>query len=108
MKRKPGELKDGLDRPPKLLPAGSVDRVMLLGGKNLTTFQSIGLIFIGICVTGGIGGLMYVAEFGFETGAGDHGHAFYLLFLATAAILWGLVMIVNGFRGLARRAFRKR
>jgi hypothetical protein len=108
MKRKQNERQRGSDRPPKLLPAGSVNRVFLIGGKNLTMFQSVGLMFIGICVAGGVGGLILVGEFGFRAGAKDHTDAVYLLLFAGAMILWGVVMFVNGVRGVARRIRRKR
>jgi hypothetical protein len=108
MKRKPDERQHGLDRPPKLLPAGSVNRVLLIGAKNLTIFQSVGLMFIGVCVAGGVGGLILVGEFGFGARANDHADAVYLLLFAGAMILWGVVMFVNGARGVARRIRRGR
>jgi len=108
MKRKPDERQHGLDRPPKLLPAGSVNRVLLVGAKNLTIFQSVGLMFIGVCVSAGVGGLILVGEFGFGAGASDHADAVYLLLFAGAMILWGVVMFVNGARGVARRIRRGR
>jgi hypothetical protein len=74
--------------------------------EALTIFQSIGLIFIGLCVAGGVGGLIFVAGFGFGVGAGDHSYAFYLLFFACAMVLWGLVMVVNGILGVVRRLRR--
>jgi hypothetical protein len=101
MKHKPSQ--GGLKNPPKLIPAGSVNRILLIGSKNLTMFQSVGLMFIGICVAGGVGGLTFVAEFGHGNWNEDHSYAFYLLFFASAMILWGLVMFVNGCRGVVRR-----
>jgi len=86
---------------PKILPAGSVNRVLLVGGKNLTMFQSVGLIFIGICVAGGVGGLIFVTEFG--SGGTGHSYAFYLIFFGCVMILWGTVMVANGILGIARR-----
>ena len=91
-----------LEDAPKLVPAGSVNRVLLLGGKNLTRCQSIGLTLIGLCL--GIGGVAVASMFGFE--AGDMSYAFYLQFFACAMALWGLVMIVNGILGIARRLIR--
>jgi hypothetical protein len=93
---------------PKLLPAGSVNRVLLIGGRNLTTFQAIGLMFIGVCVAGGVGGLILIGEFGLGSGSGGHGDALYLLLGAFAMVLWGLVMFVNGLRGILRRFRTKR
>jgi hypothetical protein len=107
MKREPDERQHGLDRPPKLLPAGSVNRVLLSGAKNLTIFQSVGLMFIGV-VAGGVGGRVLVGEFGFGAGASDHADAVYLLLFAGAMTLWGVVMFVNGARGVARRIRRGR
>jgi hypothetical protein len=107
MKRKPDERQHGLDRPPKLLPAGSVNRVLLIGAKNLTIFQSVGLMFIGV-VAGGVGGLFLVGEFGFGAAANGHTDAVYLLLFAGVMILWGVVMLVNGARGVAGRIRRGR
>jgi hypothetical protein len=110
MKREPDKQRHDIESAPKpkLISAGSVNRVLLVGGKNLTIFQSIGLMFIGVCVAGGIGGMIFVAEFGFDSGSGDHSYAFYLLFFACAMIIWELVMIVNGVRGVVRRTRRAR
>jgi hypothetical protein len=107
MKREPDERQHGLDRPPKLLPAGSVNRVLLIGAKNLTIFQSVGLMLIGV-VAGGVGGRFLVGEFGFGAAANGHTDAVYLLLFAGAMILWGVVMFVNGVRGVARRVLRGR
>jgi type IV secretory pathway TrbL component len=93
---------------PKLVPAGSVNRVLLIGGKNLTMFQSVGLMFIGVCVAAGVGGLLFVAEFGFEAKSGDHTYAIYLLLAGSALVLWGLVMFINGLRGVVRRIWRRK
>lgn len=89
----------GVEHPPKLVPAGSVNRVLLLGGKNLTVFQSVGLLFIGVCV-GAIGGSLLV-EF-------RHFDAIYLLLAGTLLFLWGLLMIFNGARGIVRRSHLER
>lgn len=104
MKRRLDGRRQGLEGQPSLLPPVSAgNRVLLLGGKNLTVFQSAGLMFIGVCVAGGVGGLIFVAEFGFGAGSGDHTYALYLLCFASLMILWGLAMFVNGVRGIVRR-----
>jgi len=100
MKQQSDRSQHGLEGPPKLLPTGSVDRVLLIGGKNLTMFQSIGLLFIGLCVVSL--GLVGWVEFGF------HGDAVYLLLFAAAVTLWGAVMIVNGIRSIAGRLCRSK
>jgi hypothetical protein len=100
MKRKPTAAERGVERPPKLLPVGSVNRVLLLGGKNLTMFQSFGLMFIGVCVAG-TGGSFLVGEF--RSGAGEHLDAIYFLLAFSLLFTWGLIMFFNGVRGVVRR-----
>jgi len=90
----------GIDHPPKLLLAGSVNRVLLLGGKKLSMFQSFGLMFVGVCVVG-IGTSFFVVEF--RSGGGDHLNAIYFLIFAALLIVWGLVMCFNGVRGILKR-----
>lgn len=89
------------ERPPKLVPVGSLDRVLLLGGKKLTMFQSIGLVVFGLW-TGGIGAPFLMIEFRSESGSGDHRDALYLVLVASAIVLWGAVMLFNGVRGIVR------
>jgi len=91
----------------RLVPAGSVNRVLMVGGKNLTTFQSLGLTLIGLCVAGGIGAPILVSEhlFGKE---GDHSEVFLLLLGAALIVLWGIAMVVNGLRGVVRNIGRRR
>lgn len=95
MKTKADQQQHGLEAPPKLVPAATVNRVLLLGGKNLTVFQSLGLMFIGLCVAG-IGGSL-VHAFGGQL------EAIYFLGAGVLLILWGLVMFVNGVLGVTRR-----
>jgi hypothetical protein len=95
MKSKADQQQQGLEAPPKLVPAGSVNRVLLLGGKNLTVFQSLGLMFIGLCVAG-IGGSLAHA-------LGSRLDAIYFLVAAVLLVLWGLVMFLNGVLGVVRR-----
>jgi len=74
--------------------------VLLVGGKNLTMFQSIGLVFIGLCfVSVGL-----ICGIGF----GLHGYTVYLLLFAAGITLWGALMIINGLRCIAGRLFRLR
>jgi hypothetical protein len=93
-----------IEHPSKLIPAGSVNRVLLLGGRNLSMFQSLGLTFIGVCVAA-ISGSFFLTEFRF--GAGDHLNAIYFLIAAALLIVWGLVMFFNGVRGIVRRLWLK-
>jgi hypothetical protein len=95
MKRKADQQQHGLEHPPKLLPAGSVNRVLLIGGKNLTMFQSIGLIFMGLCFAGTGGSLVHAL--------GGRLDAIYFLVPGVLLVLWGLVMFVNGVLGVTRR-----
>jgi hypothetical protein len=98
---------DQPENTPELIPAGSVDRVFLIGGKNLTMFQSIVLVVTGICLAGGFGGVLFT-EFDSTLKFEDHLGSFYLLLLEGAMALWGLVMVFNGIRGIARRLRRGR
>lgn len=82
---------------PKLIPTGSLNKVLLIGGKNLSVFQRIGLIFIGICASG-IGGSLVINEFR----TADH-LDFYLLLLGVGMITWGVMMIANGISGIIRK-----
>jgi hypothetical protein len=86
-----------------------VDKVLLTGGKNLTLFQSVGLVMIGFGVALGIGVPILVnesylvsrlARFGYQGSLSDR-------LVATAFLLWGVVMIFNGFLGIARRIRNK-
>jgi hypothetical protein len=43
---------------PRLVPTGSVDKVLLTGRKNLTLFQSVGLAVVGLAFALGIGVLV--------------------------------------------------
>jgi hypothetical protein len=80
--------------PPKLVPTGSVDRVLLVGGKSLTLFQSIGVLVFAVLSLGigvpmlRIGGVWFDL-WGF------------------AMSLWGLVMLFNGCKGIIRAILRK-
>ena len=67
----------------------------MVGGKNLTMLQSVGLILIGLCF--GVGGAAMVAAFGFAS------DALYLQLFALGLALWGVVMIVHGILGVLRR-----
>jgi len=104
MKPKTTSGQHGIEHPPKLLPAGAFNRVLLLGGKNLSAFQSFGLMFIGVCVAG-LGASFFVTEFrsGAGAGAGDHFYAIYFLIAAALLVVCGVVMFFNGVRGVVRR-----
>lgn len=90
------------EKPPKLIPTGSLNKVLLIGGKNLSVFQCIGLIFIGICAVG-IGSPLVLDELRAE----DHGD-FYLPLLGFGAITWGVMMIANGISGIIRKLRKAR
>jgi hypothetical protein len=83
------------DDAPKLVPTGSVNRVLLIGGKKLTLFQSVGLIVIGLVFAGGVGTWLLMTKLEWST-------SFFIMAIATALSLWGLVMIVNGVVGFTR------
>jgi|SRR5579859_2649345 len=100
MRSKADQQQHGLEGPPKLVPAGTVNRVLLLGGKNLTVFQSLGLMFIGLCVAG-IGGSLVRA-------LGGRLDAIYFLVAGVLLALWGLAIFVNGVLGVARRLRKPR
>jgi hypothetical protein len=82
---------------PKLIPAGSVNRVLLVGGRNLTLFQSVGLIVMGLLFAVGFGTVAWSLARG-----GDWSGSSFLLFVTGAMGLWGGVMSVNGMIGVAR------
>ena len=94
---------------PRLVPTGSVDKVLLTGGKNLTLFQSVGLVMIGFGVALGIGVPILVNESYLVSRLarfGYHGSLWDRL-VATAFLLSGAVMIFNGLLGIARRIRNK-
>jgi hypothetical protein len=95
--------------PPRLVPTGSVDKVLLTGGKNLTLFQSVGLVVIGLGVALGAGVPILMYELYFESKFARYGYSGSLSdrVIACAIILWGAVMLFNGLLGIARRAMRK-
>jgi hypothetical protein len=99
------ERQRGIDDPPKLVPAGSVNRVLLLGGKNLTMFQSAFLAGIGLCVTAGTGSFL-VRQLAFDPI--DYLDSIYLLLFEGGLFVWGLVMFVNGVRGMSRGMRKQR
>jgi hypothetical protein len=94
------ERQRGIENTPKLVPAGSVNRVLLLGGKNLTMFQSAFLAGIGLCVAAGTGSFLVTQ---FASDPIDHLDSIDLLLLEGGLFVWGLVMLVNGARGMLRR-----
>jgi hypothetical protein len=83
---------------PKLIPTGSLNKVLLVGGKNLTLFQSLWLIVFGLLVAIGFG-ISFVSL----AKEGDWSGSIYLLLLFGAMTFWGNVMIVNGVLGIAAR-----
>jgi hypothetical protein len=79
---------------PRLVPTGSLNKVLLVGGKNLTLLQSVGLLVFGVLALGTGAVLLRIGELWF-------------VLWGFAISLWGLVMLFNGSRG-AIRAIRKR
>jgi hypothetical protein len=107
MRLKRDERRHRFEKSPKLVPVGSLDRVLLIGGKDLTMFQSIGLVFFGLWVAAGIGAPVLMVEFGSESGSGDHRGTLYLILVAGAMVIWGSVMLFNGLRGIVRNVRRR-
>ena len=92
------------------MPTGSVDKVLLTGGKNLTLFQSVGLAVIGVGFALGIGVPLLLNEFYLESKWARYGYHRSLPFMVLGGgmILWGAVMVLNGLLGIARRIQRHR
>jgi hypothetical protein len=90
--------------PKRLVPTGSVDEVLLTGStgsKSLTLFQSIGLTITGLGVALGVGAMLIASELHLEsTFDRDYGQ----LFVGGVFLLWGIVMFVFGFVGVAKIA----
>ncbi len=75
--------------PPRLVPTGSLDKVLLTGGKNLSVFQSVGLLVFAVL---GLGvGILLVRVDGV-----------WFVMWGCALSLWGLVMLFNGSKALIR------
>jgi hypothetical protein len=91
--------------PPRLIPTGSVDKVLLTGGKNPTLFQSVGLAVVGLCFALGIGVPILLNEFYLESQLARYGYhrSLPVTVFGSAMILWGTVMIFNGLLGVVRR-----
>jgi len=80
----------------------------MVGGKNLTMFQSVGLLFMGMLAAGGIGAPVFLTEFLSASRYDTHIDAIYLLLGAGAMFIWGLVMIINGLGGIVRNIRRRK
>jgi len=83
--------------------------VLLIGGKNLTLFQSVGLAVVGLGFALGIGVPLLLNEFYLESQIARYGYhrSLPVMVLGVAMILWGAVMIFNGLLGVARRLQRR-
>jgi hypothetical protein len=94
---------------PRLVPTGSVDKVLLTGGRNLTLFQSVGLVVIGLGVALGAGVPILLNEIYLESRLARYGYhrSLSMMVLGSAFILWGAVMIFNGLLGIARRIWKR-
>jgi len=89
-----GQANKGAKELPKLVPAGSLHKALLMGSKNLTLLQSVGLLVF--------------AVLGLEIGTAMLRIAGLWFFLwGFAMSLWGLVMLFNGSKGVIR-AIRRR
>jgi len=95
--------------PPRLAPTGSVDRVFLIGGKNLTPFQSVGLAVVGLCFALGVGVPLLVNESYLESQLARFGYhrSLAVMVFGSVMILWGGVMIPNGLLGISRRIWKR-
>jgi hypothetical protein len=80
---------------PNLVPTGSVNKVLLVGGKNLTLFQSVGLLVFAVLGLG-VGTAMLRID------------GVWFVLWGFAMSLWGLVMLFNGSRGVIRAYSKKR
>jgi len=94
---------------PRLVPTGSFDKVLLTGGKNLTLFQSVALAVTGLAIAVGVGVPIFVHESYLESQLGRYGYHRSLsdTVIASAFVLWGVVMIFNGLLGIARRLWTR-
>ncbi len=91
-----------------LVPTGSVDEVLLTGstgGKNLTLFQSVGLIVTGLGVGLGVGASAIASALNREpTFHRNYGQ----LFTGGVFGLWGAAMVVYGVMGVVKIAGKRR
>jgi hypothetical protein len=77
----------GAKDPPSLVPTSSFNKVLLVGGKNLTLFQSVGLLVLAL-VALGIGVSLLAVR------------VFWFAMWGSALTLWGFVMLFNGSKGV--------
>jgi hypothetical protein len=75
-----------------------LDHILFKGGSDLTAFQSIGLLAIGLAFVLLVGLPMLVYEFRLKLPDRDAG----MLLTGIAMTLWGLVMVVNAARAVLR------
>jgi hypothetical protein len=96
-------------KPPRLVPTGSFDKVLLTGGKNLTTFQSVALIITGFGVALGAGVPIIVMEHHWESEFARYGYSGNSAdkIVGSVIILWGIFMIFNGSRGIVRQILKR-
>ena len=93
---------------PRLVPTASFDKVLLIGGKNLSSFQSLCLVITGVCVGLGIGVPIILNERYLQSQLGRFGyHGSPSVVVGSLFILWGGVMIFNGLVGFARRIWKR-
>jgi hypothetical protein len=94
---------------PRLVPTGSFDKVLLIGGKKLTLFQSVALIITGLAVALGVGVPMLVLERYWMQILGRYGYTGNSLqqIIGGLIVLWGAFMVINGSLGLVRQIGKK-
>ena len=84
----------GAKDPPSLVPTSSFNKILLVGAKNLTLFQSVGLLVLAL-VALGIGVSLLAVRI------------FWFAMWGSALTLWGLVMLFNGSKGIIVGVLRK-
>jgi len=77
------------------IPTGSMDKVLLTGGKNLTLLQSLGLLALGIVASVTGVSLFSTTDIWFAL-------------WGSAMSLWGLVMLFNGSKSVVRVIQRRK
>lgn len=89
-----GEARDVSRFLPRLVPTGSVDKILLRSGKNLSLFQCAGVLVFGVSAL--VLGLVMLRD----------GELWFALW-GSVMSLWGLVALFNGSKGIVR-LIRKR
>ncbi len=91
---------------PRLVPTGSVDEVLFTGkrhGKNLSLFQSIGLVVFGLGVVFGIGLPLLVGEFHHSYFPIDLRAIFFGSVMCLAGVVWTIIGIIGATKAVRVR-----